>query len=164
MTATAYGVTISDRDCLSMWTQALHKPQTLWIRRALFQAHLWTGMALALYVIVLSATGSVLVYRNELNILLATRKPAFDPNLKRLTTEQSASQPNRCARGDPWPHRCVLRRAAHPDFRRSGSVGAPPCHFLRGHSSRAPHGCKPSPGRRKTVIRVTSRPAERGQK
>ena len=29
-----------------------------WIRRALFQVHLWTGIVLALYIVVLSATGA----------------------------------------------------------------------------------------------------------
>lgn len=71
-----------------MWTQAIRQPQTLWVRRALFQVHLWTGLALAIYIAVLSATGSLLVYRNEINILLATRKPPFDPNAKRLTTQE----------------------------------------------------------------------------
>jgi len=60
----------------------------LWIRRALFQVHLWTGVALAIYIIVLSATGSLLVYRNEIQGLVATPKPRFDPAATRLTTEQ----------------------------------------------------------------------------
>jgi uncharacterized iron-regulated membrane protein len=71
-----------------LWTQAIRQPQALWVRRALFQVHLWTGLALAIYIVVLSATGSLLVYRNEINALLATRKPPFDPAAKRLTTEQ----------------------------------------------------------------------------
>lgn len=36
------------------------------MRSVAFQLHLWTGLLLALYVIVLSATGSLLVYRAEL--------------------------------------------------------------------------------------------------
>ena len=52
-----------------MLTEELRKPQTLWIRRALFQVHLWTGIAFALYLIMLSATGSLLVYRIEINNL-----------------------------------------------------------------------------------------------
>jgi uncharacterized iron-regulated membrane protein len=50
--------------------------------------HLWTGLALAIYIAVLSVTGSVLVYRIEINALLATRKPPFDPAAARLTTQQ----------------------------------------------------------------------------
>jgi uncharacterized iron-regulated membrane protein len=71
-----------------MWTQALRQPQALWIRRALFQVHLWTGLALALYIMMLSATGSLLVYRNDIQKIVETHKPPFDPNAKRLTTEQ----------------------------------------------------------------------------
>jgi len=38
----------------------------LWLRRALFQVHLWTGIGVGLYIVVVCVTGSVLVYRNEL--------------------------------------------------------------------------------------------------
>ncbi len=44
----------------------LRQPQKIWLRRALFQAHLWCGIALGLYILMISVTGSVLVYRNEL--------------------------------------------------------------------------------------------------
>ena len=47
----------------SRWTQA---PQGVGLRKAIFQVHLWTGVGLGLYIVVISATGSVLVYRNEL--------------------------------------------------------------------------------------------------
>jgi len=73
---------------ISLSKRAMRQPQTLWIRRALFQVHLWTGIAIALYIVVLSATGSVLVYRNEINTLVATRKPPFDPKATRLTPQQ----------------------------------------------------------------------------
>ncbi|HET9130627.1 MAG TPA: PepSY-associated TM helix domain-containing protein, partial [Terriglobia bacterium] len=73
---------------MALWTQALRQPQTLWIRRAFFQVHLWTAMALVLYIVMLSITGSLLVYRNEINTLLATHKPPFDANATRLTPQQ----------------------------------------------------------------------------
>ena len=44
----------------------VHQPQRVWLRRVLFQVHLWTGICLGLYVLMISLTGSVLVYRNEL--------------------------------------------------------------------------------------------------
>lgn len=44
----------------------LHHPQRVFLRRALFQVHLWSGIALGLYIFFISVTGSVLVYRNEL--------------------------------------------------------------------------------------------------
>jgi len=71
-----------------LWSQWIRQPQTLWIRRAFFQVHLWTAIALVAYIVMLSITGSVLVYRNEINTLVATPKPPFDPNASRLTTQQ----------------------------------------------------------------------------
>jgi uncharacterized iron-regulated membrane protein len=38
----------------------------MWLRKALFQVHLWTGLGVGLYVVVISLTGSILVYRSEL--------------------------------------------------------------------------------------------------
>ena len=46
--------------------QWLHQPQTLWFRRIIFQIHLWSGLAIGLYIVVISLSGSVLVYRSEL--------------------------------------------------------------------------------------------------
>lgn len=51
---------------LSLWQRWVRQPQKLWLRRALFQVHLWSGIAVGLYILVMSVTGSVLVYRNEL--------------------------------------------------------------------------------------------------
>jgi uncharacterized iron-regulated membrane protein len=50
----------------------------VWLRRALFQVHLWIGLALGLYIVMLSVTGSALVYRNELNRYFSTPRPQFD--------------------------------------------------------------------------------------
>lgn len=46
--------------------RALRRPQSLWLRKAMFQIHLWTGIALGLYVILISVSGSAIVFRNEL--------------------------------------------------------------------------------------------------
>ena len=50
----------------------LRQPQARWLRKALFQVHLWTGLAIGLYVVVISLTGTVLIYRSEL-------RQHFDP-------------------------------------------------------------------------------------
>src|SRR5690349_2437574 len=47
----------------------LHRPQTLFVRRAIFQVHLWMGITAALYMAVIGITGSVLVFRPELDSL-----------------------------------------------------------------------------------------------
>jgi uncharacterized iron-regulated membrane protein len=44
------------------------------VRRALFQVHLWTGIGLGLYVLLMSVTGSALIFRRELTRSLA-REP-----------------------------------------------------------------------------------------
>src|SRR5437660_10462396 len=45
------------------WTR---QPQSVWLRKAIFQIHLWSGIGIGLYVLMISVTGSILVYRNEL--------------------------------------------------------------------------------------------------
>ena len=50
----------------------LRRPQGKWLRKALFQIHLWTGLGVGLYIVVVSVTGSVLIYRSEL-------RQRFDP-------------------------------------------------------------------------------------
>lgn len=48
------------------WTRWLLRPRSTAFRKALFQLHLWSGVAVSIYAIFISITGSVLVYRNEL--------------------------------------------------------------------------------------------------
>ena len=51
---------------MTLWQRWLKRPQDVWIRKALFQVHLWTGIAIGLYIAMISVTGSILVYRVEL--------------------------------------------------------------------------------------------------
>jgi len=51
---------------MTLWQRWLQRPQEFFLRRVLFQIHLWTGVAVGIYVLVICVTGSVLVYRNEL--------------------------------------------------------------------------------------------------
>ncbi len=44
----------------------VHRPRKLWLRRALFHVHLWAGVLLSLYVVLIALTGSLLVFRAEL--------------------------------------------------------------------------------------------------
>ena len=53
---------------VSTWQLWLRQPQRWWLRRALFQIHLWSGIGVGLYIFFISVTGSVLVYRNELYV------------------------------------------------------------------------------------------------
>jgi uncharacterized iron-regulated membrane protein len=63
---------------MNFWQRWFRQPQRVWLRRALFQIHLWSGLAIGLYVVMLSITGSVLVYRNELDLALRTPRPTFE--------------------------------------------------------------------------------------
>jgi uncharacterized iron-regulated membrane protein len=51
---------------MSVWQRWLRRPKSLWLRKAIFQIHLWTGVALGVYVFVISVSGSAIVFRNEL--------------------------------------------------------------------------------------------------
>lgn len=44
----------------------IDKPQQLWWRKAIFQIHLWAGIVLCLYIAVIAITGSILVFREEI--------------------------------------------------------------------------------------------------
>jgi uncharacterized iron-regulated membrane protein len=43
----------------------IDRPQDLWIRKAMFQIHLWAGVLLAVYAIMIGVSGSILVLREE---------------------------------------------------------------------------------------------------
>ena len=64
----------------------LRRPQSLWLRKAIFQIHLWTGIGLGLYVLIISVSGSAIVFRNELYKSLwpgPTIVPISGPRLSR---------------------------------------------------------------------------------
>ena len=51
-----------------MLTTVLHHPRRLWLRKALFQVHLWLGILLSLYVIVIGLSGATLVFEDEIRV------------------------------------------------------------------------------------------------
>jgi uncharacterized iron-regulated membrane protein len=57
---------VSRDNQLSLWQRWVRQPQKLWLRRVVFQVHLWSGIVLGLYILMMSVTGSVVVYANEL--------------------------------------------------------------------------------------------------
>jgi uncharacterized iron-regulated membrane protein len=58
------------------------------LRKAIFQVHMWSGIGLGLYVLVVSVTGSIVVYSNEL-YFAATRPPVvLTPSGPRLTEDE----------------------------------------------------------------------------
>jgi uncharacterized iron-regulated membrane protein len=79
----------------TVWQRWLRQPQKVRFRKALFQVHLWSGIVLGLYILLMSVTGSVLVYRNEL-YRAATRAPILSTDSgPRLSNGQIAEAAKR---------------------------------------------------------------------
>lgn len=51
---------------MNVWRQWLQHPQSLGARQALVQLHLWLGLGAGLYILLISASGSAIVFRREL--------------------------------------------------------------------------------------------------
>lgn len=49
-----------------LWRRFLKHPQQVWLRKAMFQIHLWTGIIVGLYIIAIGVSGSILVFKEEL--------------------------------------------------------------------------------------------------
>src|SRR5580698_8253643 len=97
---------------LTVWQRWVRQPQKIWLRGALFQVHLWSGIALGLYILMISVTGSVLVYRNEL-FRAATHEPIVSKaSGPRLSDDQLSEAARRS-----YPGYRVVRigRAINPD-------------------------------------------------
>jgi uncharacterized iron-regulated membrane protein len=77
---------MSENNSLTSWQRWLRHPQKLSFRRALFQIHLWSGIALGLYIFFISITGSILVYRNELYVIF-TPEPIISSSTKPVLDE-----------------------------------------------------------------------------
>jgi uncharacterized iron-regulated membrane protein len=64
----------------------LNRPQATWLRKAVFQIHLWAGISLGLYVVIVCASGSAIVFRNDLYDVLEGRKgPAVKMTYRALS-------------------------------------------------------------------------------
>ncbi len=47
-------------------TRWMRQPQTTWARKTMFQLHLWSGLILGLYIVVVCVSGSALVFRIDI--------------------------------------------------------------------------------------------------
>jgi uncharacterized iron-regulated membrane protein len=63
-------------------------PQSVWLRRALFQLHLWTGIGVGLYIFVVCLSGSAIVFRRELDKALCPQTIMVKPVGRRMTDAQ----------------------------------------------------------------------------
>ena len=90
----------------------MRQPQKIWLRRALFQVHLWSGIALGLYVVMISLTGSLLVFSNEL-FRAATPEPIISKSLEPRLTDAQLTQA--ATRQYPGYRVVKIGRALDPD-------------------------------------------------
>lgn len=63
----------------------MRHPRRLWLRRAVFQVHLWAGILLSVYLVLIALSGSVLVYKDELT------RWSLPPKLHPFQPDQTAS-------------------------------------------------------------------------
>jgi uncharacterized iron-regulated membrane protein len=72
---------------MKFWKRWVRQPQNVWLRRALFQIHLWTGIGVGLYVLVVSVTGSAVVFRPDMYRAFSSPPKVFVPSGPRLTLD-----------------------------------------------------------------------------
>jgi uncharacterized iron-regulated membrane protein len=73
---------------MTFWTRWMRQPQTVWLRKALFQIHLWSGIGVGLYILAISVTGSLLVYRVEIMRQVTPKPIVTVASGVRLTDDQ----------------------------------------------------------------------------
>lgn len=73
---------------MAAFEQWVRHPQSVWLRRTLFQIHLWTGIGIGLYVLMISFTGAVIVYQNELYTVLSRGPVIVTVTDHRLTHDE----------------------------------------------------------------------------
>lgn len=52
---------------MTRWQQWLERPEKLFVQNVVFQVHLWIGAAASGYILLMSISGSAIVFRNELS-------------------------------------------------------------------------------------------------
>jgi len=102
---------------LTYWQTWMRQPQTVWLRKAIFQIHLWSGIGLGLYVLMISVTGSVLVYRNELYRAATPAPVMVTESGTRLTDDQLKETATRA-----YPGYTVLVISRPPDPKQAISI------------------------------------------
>lgn len=61
----------------------LNEPRRVWWRKALFQVHLWLGIALGLYYVLVGLTGSIIVYKKEMERAMIPALVRVEPGSQR---------------------------------------------------------------------------------
>lgn len=97
---------------MTVWRRWVRQPQSVLLRKALFQVHLWSGIVIGLYLLMISVTGSVLVYRNELYQAATPEPTVVTASGPLLTDEQLQAA---ATRAHPGYEVTNVSRAKNPD-------------------------------------------------
>jgi uncharacterized iron-regulated membrane protein len=81
----------------------LDRPQRTQLRRALYQLHLWIGLVLGVYIVVISVSGSAAVFRREVSIALIPRA------VESVGDARLEDEPLRAALAAQYPQHRVVR-------------------------------------------------------
>lgn len=80
---------------MSLGQRWMRRPQSTWLRKAFFQVHLWIGVGLGVYVLMISVSGSAIVFRNEISKAFSAQPrivAAIGPRLSRGELKQAVTQ------------------------------------------------------------------------
>ena len=84
---------------MTFWQRLVRRPRTVFLRKACFQIHLWLGLALGLYVVVLSLTGSALVFRREMDRAISPARPPIERTARARSEWELAADARRAYPG-----------------------------------------------------------------
>ena len=80
---------------MTPWQEWVKHPQDLWFRKAFFQVHLWVGLGIGLYVLVISISGSAIIYRRELMRSSSLKRVVAAYSGRRMSAEELTQQAQR---------------------------------------------------------------------
>jgi len=99
---------------MNAWQQWVQRPQNLWVRRALFQVHLWVGIGVGLYILLICVSGSAIIYRPQL--LKAFARPELPLTISgpKMTDQQLTQRAQQAYSGYEVADIFTSRKADHP--------------------------------------------------
>ena len=73
---------------MRLWENWVRHPQSLWLRKSVFQIHRWTGIGAGLYIVLMSFSGSLIVYRDELTLAFSRAPVIVTSQVRRMTLDE----------------------------------------------------------------------------
>jgi uncharacterized iron-regulated membrane protein len=80
---------------MTSWQRWIARPQRLWIRRAIFQIHLWVGLGIGLYIVAISVSGSALVFLPQIRRNFSRRTVVVTASGPRMSVDELAQHAQR---------------------------------------------------------------------